>query len=203
MSIFLKPVQRTNPLKPDEAKKWYPVQYTTKMVDENEVAMLIADETTLNPMEAAMAIRQLRKVVQRLLGGGDGDTPAAQGGATPAAGRQEREAGRLGHVQRHPQHRGSRAQGRPHRPQREACEHQLPARRRNESRHAESGLRVAGQNHGKRHGFRRRRRGRASLRAGRRDGIPLRSLSAPSRQVARPASVSRATQSRELGNSKF
>lgn len=67
MSIFLKPVQRTNPLKPDEAKKWYPVQYTTKMVDENEVAMLIADETTLNPMEAAMAIRQLRKVVQRLL----------------------------------------------------------------------------------------------------------------------------------------
>ena len=67
MSIFLKPVQRTNPLKPNEAKKWYPVQYTTKMVDENEVAMLIADETTLNPMEAAMAIRQLRKVVQRLL----------------------------------------------------------------------------------------------------------------------------------------
>ena len=47
MSIFLKPVQRTNPLKPNEAKKWYPVQYTTKMVDENEVAMLIADETTL------------------------------------------------------------------------------------------------------------------------------------------------------------
>ena len=28
-------------------------------------------------------------------GGGDGDTPVAQGGATPAAGRQEREAGRL------------------------------------------------------------------------------------------------------------
>lgn len=29
--------------------------------------MLIAEETTLNPMEAAMAIRQLRKVMQRLL----------------------------------------------------------------------------------------------------------------------------------------
>ena len=42
----MKPVQRTNPLKPNEAKKWYPVQYTTKMVNENEVAMLIADETT-------------------------------------------------------------------------------------------------------------------------------------------------------------
>ena len=67
MSIFLKPVQRRNPLKPEEAMKWYPVQYTTKMVDETEVAELIADETTLNPMEGQMAIRQLRKVVQRLL----------------------------------------------------------------------------------------------------------------------------------------
>lgn len=42
-------------------------QYTVKLVDETEVAELIADETTLNPMEALMAIRQLRKVVQRLL----------------------------------------------------------------------------------------------------------------------------------------
>lgn len=67
MSIFLKPVQRRNPLKPEEAMKWYPVQNTVKMVDESEVAELIADETTLNPMEAQMAIRQLRKIVQRLL----------------------------------------------------------------------------------------------------------------------------------------
>lgn len=67
MSIFLKPVQRHNPLDKDAPMKWYPVQYTTKMVNENEVAELIADETTLNPMEAQMAIRQLRKVVQRLL----------------------------------------------------------------------------------------------------------------------------------------
>lgn len=67
MSIFLKPVQRRNPLKPDEVMKWYPVQNTVKMVDESEVAELIADETTLNPMEAQMAIRQLRKIVQRLL----------------------------------------------------------------------------------------------------------------------------------------
>ena len=47
--------------------KWYPVQYTTKLVGESEVAEMIADETALNPMEAQMAIRQLRKVVQRLL----------------------------------------------------------------------------------------------------------------------------------------
>lgn len=67
MSIFLKAVRRINPSDPEAPQKWYPVQYTTKLVDENEVAMLMADETTLNPMEAAMAIRQLRKVVERLL----------------------------------------------------------------------------------------------------------------------------------------
>ena len=32
MSIFLKAVQRINPSQPDEPKKWYPVQCTTKMV---------------------------------------------------------------------------------------------------------------------------------------------------------------------------
>lgn len=46
MSIFLKAVQRTNPQDPKAPKRWFPVQYTTKMVDENEVAMLIADKTT-------------------------------------------------------------------------------------------------------------------------------------------------------------
>lgn len=67
MSIFLNAVQRFNPLKPDEPKKWYPVQYTVKLVEETEVAELLADETTLNPMEAQMTIRQFRKVLQRLL----------------------------------------------------------------------------------------------------------------------------------------
>lgn len=67
MSIFLKPVQRYNPLDKEAPAKWYPVQYTVKLVNETEVAELVAEETTLNPMEALMAIRQLRKVVQRLL----------------------------------------------------------------------------------------------------------------------------------------
>ena len=67
MSIFLNAVQRFNPMKPEDAKKWYPVQYTVKLVEESEVAELLADETTLNPMEAQMAIRQFRKVLQRLL----------------------------------------------------------------------------------------------------------------------------------------
>jgi len=147
MSIFLKAVQRINPSEPDEPKKWYPVQYTTKMVDESEVAMLIADETTLNPMEAAMAIRQLRKVVQRLLLDGKSVKLGDWGTFNITLNTEGAE------------------QGRPHRPQREAGEHQLPARRRDESRHAEGGLRVAGQNRGRRHGFR-RRGGRRSRRAG-------------------------------------
>lgn len=67
MSILLKPVQRINPQKRDEAPRWHPVQNTIEQVDETTVAELISDETTLNPTEALMAIRQLRKVVQRLL----------------------------------------------------------------------------------------------------------------------------------------
>lgn len=67
MSILIKAVQRHNPSDKDAPQKWYPVQNSTGMVDETRVADLIADETTLNPAEALMAIRQLRKVVQRLL----------------------------------------------------------------------------------------------------------------------------------------
>ena len=126
----MKPVQRTNPLKPNEAKKWYPVQYTTKMVDENEVAMLIADETTLNPMEAAMAIRQLRKVVQRLLLDGKSVKLGDWGTFNVTLNTEGAER-----------------------------KEDLTAQR-NESRHAEGGLRVAGQNHGERHGFRQRRQRR-------------------------------------------
>lgn len=70
MAILLKPIQRVNPLKPDEAKKWYITQVTTAQVDETHVAMDLADETTLNASEAMMAIRQLRKILlRRLLGG--------------------------------------------------------------------------------------------------------------------------------------
>lgn len=67
MTILVKPVQRVNPQDVKSEKKWYPVQTTVKQVDESEVAMEIADETTLNPSEALMAIRQLRKILQRHL----------------------------------------------------------------------------------------------------------------------------------------
>ncbi|MEG1562659.1 MAG: DNA-binding protein [Bacteroides sp.] len=70
MAILVKPVQRANPLKADAPKKWYVTQVTTAQVDETQVAMDLADETTLNSSEAMMAIRQLRKILlRRLLGG--------------------------------------------------------------------------------------------------------------------------------------
>lgn len=63
MSIFLKKIQRINPLKKDDPKKWYPTQVTVEQMNETAVAEAISDETTLNASEALMAIRQLRKVI--------------------------------------------------------------------------------------------------------------------------------------------
>ena len=71
MAILVKPVQRINPLKPDEEKKWYITQVTTAQVDETQVAMDLADETTLNPSEGMMAVRQLRKILLRHLMAGE------------------------------------------------------------------------------------------------------------------------------------
>lgn len=55
MAILVKPVQRVNPADKDAAKKWYVTQVTTAQVDETQVAMDLADETTLN-----LAIGQIR-----------------------------------------------------------------------------------------------------------------------------------------------
>lgn len=67
MSILIRAVQRRNPSDKNAPAKWYPVQHTTEQLDETEVAGLIADETTLNPAEALMAIRQLSKVIPAAL----------------------------------------------------------------------------------------------------------------------------------------
>jgi predicted histone-like DNA-binding protein len=67
MPIFFNRVQRGNPSNPDAPKQWYPVLKSTGLVKEREVAKLLADETTLNPKEAEMAVSQLLKVVTTLL----------------------------------------------------------------------------------------------------------------------------------------
>ena len=66
MPIYLKRVARANPQ--DLTKvKYYPSVKTLRQVDDDEIADLIADETTLNPMEARMAIKQYHKVLMRIL----------------------------------------------------------------------------------------------------------------------------------------
>ena len=68
MSIFFNKMQRAvNPGDAESAKKWYPVAKATRQVGEHEMARLIADETTLNPKEAEMALAQMSKIAKRML----------------------------------------------------------------------------------------------------------------------------------------
>jgi predicted histone-like DNA-binding protein len=67
MALFYKKVQRGNPANPSAPKLWYPILRTLGLIREKQVAQLLADETTLNPKEAEMALYQLLKVLLRLL----------------------------------------------------------------------------------------------------------------------------------------
>lgn len=68
MAIIYDKVARKNPQTKEAV--WGATVKTIKQVGEKEVAKLIADETTLNPKEAEMAIAQLQKVLLNLLKGG-------------------------------------------------------------------------------------------------------------------------------------
>lgn len=63
MALFFRKVQRQNPADKSAPKLWYAVLKRIGMVKEKQVAKQIADETTLNPKEAELAIGQLPKVV--------------------------------------------------------------------------------------------------------------------------------------------
>ena len=67
MPILFKTVERTNPQDVTAPKKWFPILKTISQKKEKEVAREIADETTLNPKEAEMALSQLEKVLIRTL----------------------------------------------------------------------------------------------------------------------------------------
>ena len=70
MPLFYNKVQRANPMDPDAPKKWYPVLKSVGKMEFGEVARLIADETTLNPKEAEMALAQMEKgLINALLNG--------------------------------------------------------------------------------------------------------------------------------------
>ncbi|MBR1445820.1 MAG: DNA-binding protein [Alloprevotella sp.] len=51
----------------DKSVKFYPQVKSIKLIKQKEVAKLLSDETTLNPMEAAFVLEQLSKIVERLL----------------------------------------------------------------------------------------------------------------------------------------
>jgi predicted histone-like DNA-binding protein len=70
MPIFYNKVQKVNPRNVEGLRLWYPVVKSTKLVRERELAAKLADETTLNPKEAEMAIYQLFKAVTDLLSTG-------------------------------------------------------------------------------------------------------------------------------------
>ena len=67
MALIYNKVQRRNPQDENAPAKWYPVLRTTRMLKEKEVAKQIADETTLNPKEAEMALSQFQKIMIRTL----------------------------------------------------------------------------------------------------------------------------------------
>ena len=67
MPVFYNKVRRINPFDPQAVEKWYAVLKSMGQISEKEVAKQIADETTLNPKEAEMAISQFLKILIRLL----------------------------------------------------------------------------------------------------------------------------------------
>ncbi len=67
MPVFYNKIEKGNPQKPTEAKKWYVSLKKTSQVSEKEVAKLIADETTMNRKEVEMALDQFEKILVRLL----------------------------------------------------------------------------------------------------------------------------------------
>ena len=67
MPIIYNVHEKRNPSKPNEPRKWHLYCKSVGTVTESEVARQIAEETTLNPKEAEMALAQLRKIVLRNL----------------------------------------------------------------------------------------------------------------------------------------
>ena len=63
MPILFNKLERANPQDRKAKKKWFPVLKIISQVKEKQVAKQIADETTLNPKEAEMALSQLEKVL--------------------------------------------------------------------------------------------------------------------------------------------
>lgn len=67
MSLFFKKVLRKNPQDKYAPGKWYASLKSVGMKKEDEIAVLAADGTTLDPKEAQLAFSRFGKVVVQLL----------------------------------------------------------------------------------------------------------------------------------------
>ena len=67
MALYYKKVEKVNPQKREEPKKWYAALKSIGLKKESEVAVLAADGTTLDPKEAQLAYSRFGKVVMRML----------------------------------------------------------------------------------------------------------------------------------------
>jgi predicted histone-like DNA-binding protein len=70
MAIFFNKIQRYDPRNPTGLRKWYLILKSLGTRRTKEVAQRMADETTMNPKEAEMALYQLVKVLKSILLGG-------------------------------------------------------------------------------------------------------------------------------------
>jgi predicted histone-like DNA-binding protein len=77
MPLFYNKVSRWKPGVPGSEKKWYLILKSVGLVRTKNVAKLLADETTLNPKEAEIALVQAGKIMGRLLA--DGHTVELEG----------------------------------------------------------------------------------------------------------------------------
>jgi hypothetical protein len=67
MAVYYKKTEKANPQKREEPKKWYVSLNSLGMKKENEVAVLAADGTTLDPKEAQLAYSRFGIVLMRML----------------------------------------------------------------------------------------------------------------------------------------
>jgi predicted histone-like DNA-binding protein len=67
MAVLFNKIQRSDPRNPAGPRKWYLVLKSMSTKRTREVAQRMADETTMNPKEAEMALYELVKVVIQIL----------------------------------------------------------------------------------------------------------------------------------------
>ncbi|MDR1098776.1 MAG: HU family DNA-binding protein [Tannerella sp.] len=67
MAVFFNKIQRSDPRNPVGLRKWFLILKSLSTRRTKEVAQRMADETTMNPKEAEMALYELVKVMKNIL----------------------------------------------------------------------------------------------------------------------------------------